>query len=158
MSEKTMMEKYVDPGNLVVTVFIKNVPLYNTLIYLGFTINIMTVPTIEKLQLENLQPTPTILGLVDKSRVNTTGILDDIIVTLDSWDYPMYLLVIQPNTTMDGHLVILGRPWLAKVDVFIGCRPEEMTISNGIAMKKLILYLPARPVMEESPGIRDPYE
>ena len=89
-----MMEKYVDPGNLVVTVFIKNVPLYNTLIYLGFTINIMTVPTIEKLQLENLQPTPTILGLVDKSRVNPTRVMDGIIVTLDSWEYLMDFLVI----------------------------------------------------------------
>jgi hypothetical protein len=54
MFEKTVMEKYVDPGNLIVTIFINNVPLYNTLIELGASINIMTVPTMEKLQLENL--------------------------------------------------------------------------------------------------------
>jgi hypothetical protein len=69
MSEKTMMEKYVDLGNHVVIVFINNYPLDNTLIDLGAYINIMTVPTIEKLQLENLLPTPTILKLADKSMV-----------------------------------------------------------------------------------------
>jgi len=147
MSEKTVMEKYVDPWNPVVTVFIKNVPLANTLIELVASINITIVPAMEKLQLENLWHTPTILELADKSRVKPTRVLDDIIVTLDSLDYLVDFLVIQPNTTMDGHLVILGRSWLATVDAFIGCKSGEMTIYNGIAMKKLILYPLSNPVV-----------
>jgi hypothetical protein len=54
MIEKIVMEKYVDPGNSVVIVSINNVPLYNTLIDLQASINIIIVPTMEKLQLENL--------------------------------------------------------------------------------------------------------
>jgi hypothetical protein len=62
----------------------------------------------------------------------------------------MDLFLIQPKTTMDGHRVILWRPWLATVDDFIGYRSTEMTISNGIAMKKLKSYPPAIHVMEDS--------
>jgi hypothetical protein len=90
--------------------------------------------------------------------VKPTGLLDEIIVTLDSWEYPMDFLVIQPKTTMDGNPVILGRPWLATVDAFIGCKYGEMTISNGITLKKLILYPPTKPIVEESLWVRDPYE
>jgi hypothetical protein len=51
---------------------------------------------------------------------------------------------------MVGHPVILGRPWLATTDAFIGCRLGEMTISNGIARKKLTLYPPSKPTLQDS--------
>jgi hypothetical protein len=55
----------------------------------------MTATTLEQLQLQPLlRPTPTILELADKTRVIPEGILDDIMVTLASWEYPVYFLVI----------------------------------------------------------------
>ena len=45
-----------------------------------------------------------------------------------------------------GHPIILGRPWLATANAFIGCRDWEMTISNGLSTQRLILYPPAQPV------------
>jgi hypothetical protein len=82
----------------------------------------MTILTMETLQLNTLRPTPTTFELVDRSRVTLVGFLDYILVTLDSWEYHVDFLVIQPKTNMVGHPVILGRPWLAIVDAFIGCR------------------------------------
>jgi hypothetical protein len=70
----------------------------------------------------------------------------------------MDFLVIHPKTTMEGHPLILGRPWLATVDAFIGCRSGEMTISNGASMKKLILYPPTKPVVEDSLWVEYPYK
>jgi hypothetical protein len=81
----------------------------------------MNFMTMEILQLDSLWPTPIVLELADISRIKHVNFLDDVIVTLDSLEYPMDFLVIQPNTTMDGHLSILGRPWIAIVDAFIGC-------------------------------------
>ena len=72
------------------------------------------------------------------------SVINDMIVTIASWEYLIQLLVIQPKTSMHGHHVILGMPWLAIVDAFIGCRYGEMTISNGISMKNVILYPPAQ--------------
>jgi hypothetical protein len=66
MSGKVIMEKYVDPGNHVVIVYINNVPIENTLIDLGVTINVMTVITMEMLQLDGLRPTPTVLESMKK--------------------------------------------------------------------------------------------
>lgn len=121
MSGKQLIEKYDDPSNAIVTIYINNIPIETTLIDLRAAINILTTMTMEKLELENLRPTPTILEIVDKSKVHPSSIVDDVIVTLGSWEYPMYFLVIQPKS-MGGHMLILGRPWLAIVDAFISCR------------------------------------
>ena len=68
------------------------------------------------------------------------GILEDIIVSLDSWEYPVDFLVLQPKSNLGGHPIILGRPWLATADAFIGCRSGNMIISRGTERKQLTLY------------------
>jgi hypothetical protein len=69
-------------------------------------------------------------------------VLEDIIVSLDSWEYPMDFMVLQPKSNLGGHPLILGRPWLAIVDAFISCRSRDMTISHGDSVKKFTLYPP----------------
>jgi hypothetical protein len=113
----------------------------------------MIVTTLEELHLKPLlRPTPTILELADKTRVIPEGILDDIIVTLASWEYPVYFLVIHSKDPTKGHHVILGRPWLATTNAFIGCREGEMTISNGLSIQNLTInltiYPPAQNIMD----------
>ena len=49
MSKKVVMEKYVDPITPIVTIFINNVFINNTLIDLGVSINIVTITIMEKL-------------------------------------------------------------------------------------------------------------
>jgi hypothetical protein len=133
--EQPKLAKYGNLGNPVVTITINEVTIGNTLIDLGATINVMTATTLEQLQLQPLlRPTPTILELADKTRVITEGILDDVMVTLASWEYPIDFLVIHSKYPARGHLVILGRPWLATTNAFIGCREGEMTISNGLSI------------------------
>ena len=39
---------------------------------------------------------------------------------------------------MEGHPMILGRPWLAIVDAYMSCQKGEMTISNDLSTKKLL--------------------
>jgi hypothetical protein len=95
ISEQPKLAKYGNLGSHVVTITIKEVSIGNTLIDLGATINVMTATTLEQLQLQPLlRPTPTILELEDKTRVIPEGILDDVMVTLASWKYPVDFLVI----------------------------------------------------------------
>jgi len=54
-------------------------------------------------------------------------------------------MVLNPRNKLEGHLLILGRPWLATADAYIGCRIENMTIAKGLAIKNIILYPPAKP-------------
>jgi hypothetical protein len=56
-------------------------------------------------------------------------------------------VVLQPQTKLGGHPLILGRPWLATADAFISCRLGSMTISNGYETKHLTLYPHATPLI-----------
>ena len=47
ISEQPRVTKYANLGNLIVTITINKVPIGNTLIDLGATINVMTVTTLE---------------------------------------------------------------------------------------------------------------
>jgi hypothetical protein len=64
MTTRVISEKYVDPGIPIVTIFINNFSIPNTLIDLGATINVMTMETMQHLKIDNLRPTPTVLELV----------------------------------------------------------------------------------------------
>eukprot|EP00253_Pinus_taeda_P020244 PITA_20244 len=140
MTNTISMEKHVYPGIPRVTTIINNIHIPNTLIDLGAAINVMSLETMKTLQLTNLQHTTIVLELPDGSKVIPEGILEDIIVSLDSWEYPVDFLVLQPKSNLGGHPIILGRPWLATVDAFIGCRSGNMIISQGTERKQLTLY------------------
>jgi hypothetical protein len=104
----------------------------------------MTLQTMEQLQLLNLHPTPIVLELADRSKIKPEGVLDDVIVSLDSWEYPVDFMVLQPKTPSGGHPLILGRPWLATTNAFIGCRSGNMLISHGDSVKNVTLYPPTK--------------
>lgn len=85
MSAGFAIEKYVDPGIPVVTTFINSYPIKNTLIDLGATINVITMETLSHIGSFDLLPTPTMLELADRSKVKPEGVLEDIVISLDSW-------------------------------------------------------------------------
>ena len=102
----------------------------------------------KNMDLNNLRPTTTIPELVDRSKIESKGMLEYIIVSLYSWDYLVVFVVLQPKSNLRGHPLILGRPWLATTDDFIGCRVGNMIISHGIERKQITLYPSAqRPSM-----------
>ncbi len=141
------IDKYDNLGNPIVTVIVNNVAIGNLLIDLGATINKMTTTMLEALQLEKfLRPTLIVMELVDHTMVKLVGVIDDVIVYIASWDYPVYFMAINSKDPSTRHRIILGRPWLATANAFIGCRDGEMKISNGLSTQKLVLYPPAIPV------------
>lgn len=88
----------------------------------------MTREAFEKLWITSLRLTPTVLELDDRSTIHPKGIIDDVIISVDSWEYLADFLVLYPKTWLGGNSVILGRTWLATVDAFIGYRSGFMTI------------------------------
>jgi len=114
---------------------------------LGVFINIITLETCALLGINTLKQIPSILDLADISMVNTEGTLYDIIIFMDFWEYLVEFLVLNLINKLEVHPLILGTPWLATLDVYIGSQTVIMTISKGISIKNLILYLPAKPNM-----------
>jgi len=122
MLGKIICLKYLDLGSHVVDVYINGTIIPHTLIDLGVAINVMTTDTMHKLNLQSsLRKTSTILQLVDHSTVTPRGIVEDVLVSVDSWEYLVDFLVLQPKEKHTRYLVILGRPWLATADTYISC-------------------------------------
>ena len=118
-NRKDSVTKYDDPGNPSVIVQVGQTQIPNVLVDLGAAINVITMETVKKLGLTNIRPTPTILELADRSTIRPEGILDDLVISVDSWKYPVDFLVLQPKSQLGEHPLILGRPWLATADACI---------------------------------------
>ena len=80
---------------------------------MGTTINIFIAKTCEIIGITALKPTSTLLELAHRSVVKREGTLQDIMVSVNSWNYMVYFLVINPKRRLDKYPLILGRPWLA---------------------------------------------
>lgn len=99
-----------------------------------------------KLNLQgSLRNITIVLQLAYRSKVAPKGVVEDLMVSIDSWEYPTDFLVLQPKTKFNGYPLILGRPLLATVDAYISCRAGKMTIKNGNLSKQLVLYHPTQP-------------
>jgi hypothetical protein len=129
----------------VVTVQIQVFFFPNTRVDLGEAINILTTKTCNILGITSFEPSSTMLELADRSVVKPVDTLQDIEILVDSWEYPAGFIVINPRSRLDGYPLILGGPWLATTNAYIGCHTSNMTISRGSAIKNLILYPPAKP-------------
>jgi hypothetical protein len=98
------------------------------------------------------------IELANKSVISPAGSLDDVIITLASWEYPVdFLVIYSKSTSKPGHPVVLGRPWLATTDAFINCQFGDMTISNGTHSQNLVLFPPAQPAQEIHVWLKNPY-
>ncbi|XP_059073307.1 uncharacterized protein LOC131874087 [Cryptomeria japonica] len=140
--------KYADLGSPVIQVRIGKITIPNTLVDLGAAINVMTNETKTKLSLEGLRPTPTVLQMADRSLVKPEGVIEDVVLSIDSWDFPTDFMILQPKVKLGGYPLILGGPWLAAANAFINCRSCNMVISNGEQTKQITLYPPAQPLLE----------
>lgn len=149
MLGKIVVPKYFDLGSPIVKVVINGTQIKNALIDLVAAINVMTKDVMQQLNITSLRSTPMVLQLADSSIVRPEGMVEDIVVTLNSWEYSVDFIILSPKATLGGYPIILGRPWLATADAYIGCRSGDMTISDGITTKTPALYSPAQPQLDQ---------
>lgn len=109
---------------------ISDILVYNVLIDLRADINVMTRQTMEQIELDHIRPTPTVLELEDISKIKLDGVLNDVVVSMDSWEYPADFILLQPKNPVGGHPLTLGRPWLAIADAYIVCTFHMETLGK----------------------------
>eukprot|EP00253_Pinus_taeda_P025515 PITA_25515 len=87
MLGQVIYPKYLDPESPVVDVHINGTIIPHTLIDLGVAINVMTRDTMLKLNLQSsLRKTSIVLQLADHSTMTPEGIVEDVLVSVDSWE------------------------------------------------------------------------
>eukprot|EP00253_Pinus_taeda_P024561 PITA_24561 len=109
MLGQVICPKYLDPGSPVVDVHINGTIIPHILIDLGAAINVMTRDTMLKLNLpSSLRKTSTVLQLADCSTVTPEGIVEDVLVSVDSWEYLTDFFVLQPKEKLTRYPLILA--------------------------------------------------
>ena len=69
----------------------------------------MTLETSQLLQLKNeIRDTPTVLELADHSTIKPEGVIEELIISIESLNYPADFVVLQPKIKLGGHPLILS--------------------------------------------------
>ena len=93
--------------------------------------------------LEELKPTSITLALVDRSIKIPRGMIEDVLVQVDKFYYPVDFIVLDKESIASGpnHVpIILGRPFLATKNALINCRNGMMHLTFGNMTLELNIF------------------
>jgi len=125
--------KYKDPGCPTISCFIGEHKIERALLDLGASVNLLPYSVFQSLNLGELKPTSVTLLLADRSVKVPRGIIEDVLVQVDKFIYPVDFIVLdtQPVEACNSFPVILRRPFLATSNALINCRNGLMKLSFG---------------------------
>ncbi|RVX07263.1 Transposon Ty3-I Gag-Pol polyprotein [Vitis vinifera] len=126
--------KYKDPGSPTISVMIGGKVVEKALLDLGASVNLLPYSVYKQLGLGELKPTAITLSLADRSVKIPRGVIEDVLVQVDNFYYPVDFVVLDTDPTVkEANLVpiILGRPFLATSNAIINCRNGLMQLTFG---------------------------
>ena len=125
--------KYKDLGCPIISCFIGEHKIEKALLDLEASVNLLPYLVFQSLTLGELKPTSVTLVLADRFVKVPRGIVEDVLVQVDKFIYPMdfILLDTQPIEACNLIPVILGRPFLGTSNALINYRNGLMKLSFG---------------------------
>ncbi|XP_041009309.1 uncharacterized protein LOC121253349, partial [Juglans microcarpa x Juglans regia] len=135
--------KYKDPGSPTIACVIGSSKIGQALLDLGSSVNLLPYNVYEQLGLGELKPTPIILQLADRSIKMPRGVVEDVLVQVDKFFYPVDFVVLDVHLTPKSSFqapVILGRPFLATSNALINCRSGVLKLSFGNMTLELNIF------------------
>ena len=139
---KTLV-KYKDPGCLTISVNIGGISVEKALLDLGASVNILPYSMYKQLGLGELKPTSITLSLADRSIKIPKGTIEDVLIQVDRFYYPVDFVVLdtEPVAVGTNHVpIILGRPFLATSNALINCRNGVMQLTFGNMTLELNIF------------------
>ena len=135
--------KYKDPGSPTIPVNIGGNCINKALLDLGASVNLMPYSVYMQLGLGELKPTSITLSLVDISVKIPKGIVEDTLIKINKFYYPVDFVVLdtEPSSNEPNHVpIILGRPFLATANAIINCRNGIMQLTFGDMTLELNIF------------------
>ena len=132
--EQKAPPKYKDPGCPTISCQIGTHEFGQALLDLGASVNLMPYSVYSQLGFGEIKPTSVVLQLADRSIKKPRGIVENVLVQVENFYYPVDFLVLdtQSVVSMESKIpIILGRPFLATANALINCRNGLMKISFG---------------------------
>ena len=146
--------KYKDLGSPTIPVNIGGNCIDKALVDLGASVNLMLYSVYLQLGLGELKPTTITLSLADRSVKIPKGIVEDVLVKIDKFYYPVDFVVLdtEPSSNEPNHVpIILGRPFLATANAIINFRNGIMQLTFGdMTLELNIFHLNDNPKLLET--------
>ena len=122
--------KLKDPGSFSIPCTIGNSEFGKSLCDLGASINLMPYSIFKKLGLGELREANVTLQLADRSFKHPLGVVEDVLVKVGKFYFPVDFVVLEMEEDMEIPL-ILGRPFLATGGALIDVQDGKLTLRVG---------------------------
>ena len=135
--------KYKDPGCPTISMNIGGISVEKALLDLGASVNLLPYSMYKQLGLGELKPTSITLSLADRSIKIPKGTIEDVLIQVDRFYYPVDFVVLdtEPVAVGPNHVpIIMGRPFLATSNAIINCRNGVMQLTFGNMTLELNIF------------------
>ena len=122
--------KMKDPGSFTIPCSIEKYEFKKALCDSGASINLMPLSVVQRLSLGELTPTAITLQMADKSMAQPEGILEDVLVKVGKFVFPVDFVVMKMEEDTQVPL-FLGRHFLATGAALIDVQKGELTLRVG---------------------------
>jgi hypothetical protein len=133
--QKNMPLKQKDPGAFTIPCVIGNAGFKRALCDLGASISVMPKHVYDSLSLEPLNKTSIVIQLADRSFVYPLGVIEDVLVKIDSLVIPcdFYILDMEHDScdSSNNTPILFGRPFLKTANTKIDCGKDTLSMEVG---------------------------
>uniref|UniRef100_A0A2N9HZU3 RNA-directed DNA polymerase n=1 Tax=Fagus sylvatica TaxID=28930 RepID=A0A2N9HZU3_FAGSY len=153
--------KYKDPGCPTISCIIGDHDIEQALLDLGASVNLMPYSVYLQLGLGEIKPTMVVLQLADRSVKRPRGVVEDVLVQIDKFYYPVDFLILDTESVVHANSkipIILGRPFLATANALINCRNGLMKLSFGHMTLEVNIFNIGKQLVMELSGWRPRFE
>jgi hypothetical protein len=105
-----------------------------------------------QLSLGELKPTMVVLQLAERSVKTPKGVVEDVLVQIDKFYYPVDFLILETESVVHANSkipIILGRPFLATANALINCRNGLMKLSFGHMTLEVNIFNIGKQIFED---------
>ncbi|CAL1395347.1 unnamed protein product [Linum trigynum] len=128
--QNKLPEKRKDPRSFTIPCMIGSFHIGKSLTDLGASINVIPYKLFKKLGLGEPSDTRMSIKLADRSIVHPRVIVEDLIVAVGPFSYPVDFVILDINEDVDVPL-ILGRPFLATAKALIDVNDGKLILRAG---------------------------
>jgi hypothetical protein len=141
--QHTISPKLKDHGAPTISCIIGDHAIEKALLDLGASVNLLPYSVYVQLGLGELIPTTVVLILANKSIKKPCGVIEDVIIRVDKFYFPVDFIVLDTEPILDPTKlipIIMGRPFLATTNACINWRTEEMEVTFGNMKVRLNIF------------------
>ena len=128
--QQKLPAKMKDPCSFTIPCSIGKYEFKKALCDSGASINLIPLLVVQRLSLGELTPTAITLQMADRSMAQPEGILEDVLVKVGKFVFPVDFVVMQMEEDTQVPL-LLGRPFLSTRATLIDVQKGELTLRVG---------------------------